>query len=821
MRKLTSLLMLVMLTALSVQAYNWNTRGNRATTLVSGKYYVIYNTCATSGYGKFFLYDNGSSLGVTSAATPAVFTTPEAKHIWQVIATNESNIYYLKNFATGKYVNVAGVPGNATEQRISIMNGAVYFGARGGNVMNEDGSDFGDAKNYKQEDLFFISGEISNAEGTVTGNTNNNWTSNNGAYANANWGAQAHAFYEVTEDELNALYSWERVGNRATSLEFGGYYVIYNTCSNGSYGKFFLYDNGTRLDEELADKPADFATPELKHVWKLTSVGNNIYNLRNLATGKYVNVNGSTNNSEAQNLRITSAKDYATNKRGGGLMNEDGTAYGDGSDASHSAYTGEDVFYITNATDGNYTTNWTSDYGRTFVSNGNGAQAHAFYKLTNEQVLSFFRPISSVAELKAEATAALEKTGPGYPKEDSAERTALATALEGDMNNHEDAIALYDALHAYYESVDIALPEDGKAYKIIAKYHNGDLQPLWWNGTKITNTATTAAGYTEPAATFICRCIEGDKIAFVNNSGKYLSWFSDGKGFKKDCGGTDSYNTDANAYNDLVITRATVDKVGGSVDASATNESLYGYVHIQGKNTDGKLWYLAARGDGDFIAGGNTDKWYDYDGVWSHSYRSVAFKIEEVDDFGNKINFTQLNGTNHYVATYSAPFATVIPEGVKAYAITAQSSTVATTTVLDGGTAIPANTGVLLDAEGTDAKYMTPATTEEAATCEGTNLLAGTGATSQAVDGSYILAKKDGVVGFYKANGGTLKAYRAYIPVAAGVRNIVLFDDIETGIDNIDGTAESNNAAIYDLSGRRVNNARKGIYIINGKKMIK
>ena len=42
------------------------------------------------------------------------------------------------------------------------------------------------------------------------------------------------------------------------------------------------------------------------------------------------------------------------------------------------------------------------------------------------------------------------------------------------------------------------------------------------------------------------------------------------------------------------------------------------------------------------------------------------------------------------------------------------------------------------------------------------------------------------------------------------------------GIENIEhGTLNMNNGAIYNLQGQRVNKAGKGIYIKNGKKILK
>ncbi len=53
----------------------------------------------------------------------------------------------------------------------------------------------------------------------------------------------------------------------------------------------------------------------------------------------------------------------------------------------------------------------------------------------------------------------------------------------------------------------------------------------------------------------------------------------------------------------------------------------------------------------------------------------------------------------------------------------------------------------------------------------------------------------------------------------APAEDIVLtVEIIVTGIDNINADA---NAVIYDIHGRRVEKMEKGIYIVNGKKVIK
>ncbi len=76
-------------------------------------------------------------------------------------------------------------------------------------------------------------------------------------------------------------------------------------------------------------------------------------------------------------------------------------------------------------------------------------------------------------------------------------------------------------------------------------------------------------------------------------------------------------------------------------------------------------------------------------------------------------------------------------------------------------------------------------------------------------------------VGFFQPTVATIPAYRAYIPKSAtqSVRGLYFnFDGETTSIDPTVLTP-AKEETIYDLSGRRVNKAVKGIYIKNGKKI--
>ena len=89
---------------------------------------------------------------------------------------------------------------------------------------------------------------------------------------------------------------------------------------------------------------------------------------------------------------------------------------------------------------------------------------------------------------------------------------------------------------------------------------------------------------------------------------------------------------------------------------------------------------------------------------------------------------------------------------------------------------------------------------------------------------SYVIGIKNGVSALYKVNSAvSLKPFRAYFTVAggAGVKaNVIgLNFDYETGITEHSEKTEATEG-LFDLSGRRVSKALKGLYILNGKKVM-
>jgi len=176
------------------------------------------------------------------------------------------------------------------------------------------------------------------------------------------------------------------------------------------------------------------------------------------------------------------------------------------------------------------------------------------------------------------------------------------------------------------------------------------------------------------------------------------------------------------------------------------------------------------------------------------------------------------SGSSSYASKYIIDCAN-LPEGVKAYAVSAVSSSAATLTEIDAP--IAAGTGIVLVGTGSET-YTLPLVAT--ATWSGDNLLTGvtTATAVEAESGYTYLALSGGK--FVIMNPGTVPANKAYLKVAdatlAGARSlgIQFGENVTTGIESI-GAAEAE-GAIYNMQGVRVNQMQKGLYIMNGKKIL-
>ena len=156
---------------------------------------------------------------------------------------------------------------------------------------------------------------------------------------------------------------------------------------------------------------------------------------------------------------------------------------------------------------------------------------------------------------------------------------------------------------------------------------------------------------------------------------------------------------------------------------------------------------------------------------------------------------------------------------LKAYYASAVSDTEVTFKLVTG--TVAAGTGLLL--VGETAQVLVA----ESGTSYDGNLLVGVLGSAQTVNSAdkYVLvARTDSEVGVKfadtAAQAATVPAGKAYLQVPSNSRLISFsFDDGTTGI-NVLTTAENQSSSIYNLQGQRVTTMNKGLYIINGKKVM-
>lgn len=642
-------------------------------------------------------------------------------------------------------------------------------------------------------------------------------------YDNYSWNCRSNGVgYWHTGGNNEANNSWYITPN----VELNGYYTIKNTATDRWPNLYndFGEDNITRAAENLP------ATLTNNYVWHVTTANNNVLTVLNgQGTPLYHDGNASVPTlnvaySNGTNYYFGEALNCGNSGRNHKLTVWKGGDYNMADNQWKFAQVDASNIYnvVCNIPDGYVTYNATSEKAKNggFFLLSSAPQVADFTAATvpsyegtvsisgNTINVNYTYNLEAILPL---ATEALAKAGVGYPTTTAATRTALEQAVKG-----TDAAAIATALNAFKTSTDeIQMPEDGKAYRIKVPYINGTANYLYCNGEKIGNKANDESTNANDFV-FVCHIVNG-KYMFATNYGTYLSWAD------SDDNGNHSYSTSAQTstyivQNDWTIEPATLDK-GTNGSVSLTDRAdVFGLVQMKALEKTGKTtYYLNSRINDAFISQYPTDKFYDTG--WNNQARSCYYQFEEVE-YPNTITFhdaQNINGVSH-IATFSAPFATIIPEGVKAYYVSAKGAE-ATMTAIDAQ-AIPANQGVILTSESGEAATMVPAAGETAATITGNQLGHSAGAEMALTAGEgYILGNGSEGTAFYPCKAGSLPINKAYL-LGNGESAIAMnFGNAVTGINTIAAPASAK-APIFDLSGRRVVKATKGLYIQNGKKVI-
>ena len=350
--------------------------------------------------------------------------------------------------------------------------------------------------------------------------------------------------------------------------------------------------------------------------------------------------------------------------------------------------------------------------------------------------------------------------------------------------------------------------------------------------TVTTKPATPAAGPAEMTSyslvTDASTLVAGDKIVLVNEE---ISKIMAGQNTNNRA--EDDVTISEHAIASLPATAAVITLEGSSAGWNLKTED--GYLYAASSNSN----YLRSRtpvGDDNAKATisisennavitfqgsneRNTIKHNNSSNLFS-CYASAATKDNEYVQIYrvDKANtYDVAIGTTGYKTLISSVGAT-LPAGLTAYkAVSAGEGKIHLTSVAS----IKAGSAYVL--KGTASTNYTLTLTDTPEEPTGNILEVSTETTG---NGVYVLANGTSGPGFYKWAGGALGAGRAIVPasaVSSSAREYLefSFDNETTGLsEELRMKNEESAAAWYDLQGRKVAQPTKGLYIVNGKKVV-
>lgn len=374
-----------------------------------------------------------------------------------------------------------------------------------------------------------------------------------------------------------------------------------------------------------------------------------------------------------------------------------------------------------------------------------------------------------------------------------------------------------------------------------------------------TYTFSTAAGAVEDAAHNANAAL--DDIAFTTTTSTYVFNAPVKYALTVGDGFTSGQTVDVQDGGETVATITYGEAGGEDFKAAAEATNIDGYTAFtEGNGTNGDkakgTWYtivpkydavisvaVALNKDKNFYIKENGSALSDYNGFTvgekyygTYEFKASADKSYKVYCSGSKLGFygftmspyaTATVGTYSWVTFASdkaLDFTKVAgkEKTLKAYMITGHSSSAISKSAAVEN--IPANTGLLLEGNGTETTYYIPVIASSSTDVSANKLKAGTGAAVAAESGKtkYVLSVSGGKAAFKKIN-----ATSATVPVG---KAYLQFDEvIEAPLFDLDGEATNikaveakavENGEYYNLAGQRVAQPTKGLYIVNGKKVI-
>lgn len=371
------------------------------------------------------------------------------------------------------------------------------------------------------------------------------------------------------------------------------------------------------------------------------------------------------------------------------------------------------------------------------------------------------------------------------------------------------------------------------------------------------------------------------KASDVKEEGVYALITSDGYAFSGIIKGGKSYfcKTQFSFNNYNIATSAPEDVCELTLKKSGDGFSMYnakhGYLYAKKNAVENLAWQESEPSYWCFYNAGWCYKAYGaylraYSVTSANGYFNTCYNKSQADVyFAQKISsasyITTLGATPTYTAkaislkaetadahwaTFSYSEPTFFPEAVAVNAITVAEGTITTnndvfehsSAVTIGeatlsGVYVPANTGVLIKSADADATCYVVANKTVAALQESQNMLkpalVGGGVFSPAAHYTYYklayndFSSRTGLGFYYGADAGGafyVKAETAYLAVPTAISDgakAFVLDGETTAINGI-STRNDHAEAVYNLNGQRVASmAKPGLYIVNGKKVVR
>ena len=382
----------------------------------------------------------------------------------------------------------------------------------------------------------------------------------------------------------------------------------------------------------------------------------------------------------------------------------------------------------------------------------------------------------------------------------TADQTIKAVGIKAGLENSEIVTANYNIIssiparnpkginsNCFVKVTDVNELEDGDAVLIVNP--NGD-EAMGAQSSSIRSvvTVTSSAGViTDPSTSQKIVLIKaGNRFFFSTASDSYL------------------YATSSSSNNIGTGNEATAGaNAMAAVEIKANGDTS---IDFMGSNTRNSLRYNYNSGSPRFSC------------YAASSSLPVAQIYKEIE-VPASINITiSSSGYSTLAKAFGLDFSGATPAGLVAYVASEISASAVTLAAVDEA---PASTGVIL--KGTaGATYSIPVKAD--ASFDGTNKLkAAVAATTIAANEAYIM--QGGL--FHKVTAAsTVPAGKAYllasdVPAAARELSFVFGDDETTGLKTVSNNQlVTGNSYFYDLQGRKVANPTKGLYIVNGKKVV-